>query len=107
VTYHRVIGGVLLYLRIAMIFVVLYAFVGLLFPNTFKGLSIDDAPNFTANLIYYSYGDIVPMHPIARSLSISTPSSASSIRRLCRRGFSPWSSNAAPKSARTAGSGGA
>jgi hypothetical protein len=65
VTYHRVIGGVLLYLTIAMIFVVLYAFVGLLFPNAFKGLSIDDAPNFTANL---SYGDIVPMHPIARSL---------------------------------------
>jgi hypothetical protein len=47
VTYHRVIGGVLLYLTIAMIFVALHAFVGLLFPNAFKGLSIDDPPNFT------------------------------------------------------------
>jgi Ion channel len=77
VTYHRVIGAVLLYMTIAMIFVALYAFVGLLFPDAFKGLSIDDAPTLTANLIYYSfvtltstgYGDIVPVHPIARSLA--------------------------------------
>jgi hypothetical protein len=77
VTYHRVIGAVLLYLTIAMIFVALYAFVGLLFPDAFKGLPIRDTPNFTSNLIYFSfvtltstgYGDILPMHPFARSLA--------------------------------------
>jgi hypothetical protein len=78
VTYHRVIGAVLLYLTIAMIFVALYAFVGLLFPDdAFKGISIRDDPTVTANLIYFSfvtltstgYGDIVPIHPIARSLA--------------------------------------
>ncbi len=77
VTYHRVIGAVLLYLTIAMIFVALYAFVGLLFSDAFNGLSIRDTPTLTANLIYFSfvtmtstgYGDIVPMHPIARSLA--------------------------------------
>src|ERR1700676_1461501 len=76
VTYHRVIGAVLLYLTIAMIFAALYAFVGLFFPNAFKGLPISDTPRLTANLIYFSfvtltstgYGDIVPVHPIARSL---------------------------------------
>jgi hypothetical protein len=77
VTYHRVIGAVLLYLTIAMIFAALYAFVGLCFPNAFKGLPISDTPRLTANLIYFSfvtltstgYGDIVPVHPIARSLA--------------------------------------
>jgi hypothetical protein len=77
VTYHRVIGAILLYLTIAMIFVALYAFVGLIFPDAFRGLSVSDTPNLTANLIYFSfvtltstgYGDIVPMHPIARSLA--------------------------------------
>ena len=77
VTYHRVIGAVLLYLTIAMIFVALYAFVGLLFPDAFRGLPIRDTPNFTSNLIYFSfvtltstgYGDILPMHPFARSLA--------------------------------------
>ena len=76
-TYHRVIGAVLLYLTIAMIFVALYAFFGLLFPDAFEGLPIRDTPKLTANLIYFSfvtmtstgYGDIVPIHPIARSLA--------------------------------------
>jgi hypothetical protein len=77
VTYHRVIGAVLLYMTIAMMFVALYAFVGLFFPDAFRGLSIRDSPTLPANLIYFSfvtmtstgYGDIVPIHPIARSLS--------------------------------------
>jgi Ion channel len=49
-----------------------------LFPDdAFKGISIRDDPTVTANLIYFSfvtltstgYGDIVPIHPIARSLA--------------------------------------
>jgi len=77
VTYHRVVGAVLLYMTIAMVFVALYAFVGLFFPDAFRGLSILDTPTLPANLIYFSfvtltstgYGDIVPVHPIARSLT--------------------------------------
>jgi hypothetical protein len=77
VTYHRVVGAILLYLTIAMIFVALYAFVGLFFPDAFNGLSVSDTSRLTDNLIYFSfvtltstgYGDIVPMHPIARSLA--------------------------------------
>jgi hypothetical protein len=77
VTYHRVVGAILLYLTTAMIFVALYAFVGLFFPGAFDGLSVSDTPRLTDNLIYFSfvtltstgYGDIVPIHPIARSLA--------------------------------------
>jgi hypothetical protein len=49
----------------------------LFFPEAFDGLSISDTPRLTANLIYFTFvtltstghGDIVPMHPIARSLA--------------------------------------
>jgi Ion channel len=76
VNYHRVIGAVLLYLLIALTFVALFAFVGLLIPNAFSGIALQDSPALTSNLIYFSfvtltstgYGDIVPMHPVARSL---------------------------------------
>jgi len=76
INYHRVIGAVLLYLLIALAFVALFAFVGLLIPNAFSGIALQDSPALTSNLIYFSfvtltstgYGDIVPMHPIARSL---------------------------------------
>jgi len=77
VTYHRVVGAVLLYLTIAMLFIGLYSFIGLLFPDAFKGLSIEDNAKLPADLIYFSfvtmtstgYGDILPVHPIARSLA--------------------------------------
>jgi len=76
ITYHRVIGAVLLYLTIAVIFVALYTFVGLLTSNAFSGLSLVDSPALASNLIYFSfvtltsvgYGDIVPVHPVARSI---------------------------------------
>ena len=80
VTFHRIIGAVLLYLNIGLIFVGLFYFVALLEPDAFKGLdplrgngSID-----VGNLIYFSFvtltttgfGDIAPVHAYARSLSI-------------------------------------
>lgn len=77
VTYHRVNGAVLLYLTIGLTFVALFTFVGLLAPNAFAGLTFEDTPELASNLIYFSfatltttgYGDITPVHPIARSLS--------------------------------------
>jgi hypothetical protein len=76
VTYHHIMGAVLLYLTIAVTFVALFAFVGSLLPNAFSGMSMQDTPALASNLIYFSfvtltttgYGDVFPLHPIARSL---------------------------------------
>lgn len=78
VTHHRVIGAVLLYLTIGNIFVGLYGMVGLLAPQAFSGLSFSEAATLlVSDLIYFSFvtltsvgfGDILPVHPLARSLS--------------------------------------
>ncbi len=76
VNYHRIVGAVLLYLLIAIIFASLFVFVDLIFPQAFSGLTVADTPGLASNLIYFSlvtltstgYGDIFPVHPIARSL---------------------------------------
>ncbi|QPF86728.1 ion transporter [Bradyrhizobium genosp. L] len=76
VTYHRVIGAVLLYLTVAVIFSALYTFVGTLVPSAFAGMKVEDSPKLASQLIYFSfatltttgYGDVAPLHPIARSL---------------------------------------
>src|ERR1700761_3694297 len=76
VTYHRVVGAVLLYLTIAIIFAAFFTFLGTLDPKAFVGLSIQDSPKLATQLIYFSfttltttgYGDVSPVHPIARSL---------------------------------------
>jgi hypothetical protein len=78
VNYHRVIGAVLLYLNIGVVFAALFCFVALLVPNAFNGLGpLHDNLAVASNLIYFSfvtlttigYGDIVPLHPFARGLS--------------------------------------
>jgi len=76
VTYHRIVGAILLYLAIAVTFVAVFTLVNLLAPNAFSGLSLEDSPALASKLIYFSfvtltstgYGDIVPVHPLARSL---------------------------------------
>ena len=76
INYHRIIGAVLLYMLIAMAFVSLFTLVGLSTPKAFSGLAIEDNKKMASNLIYFSfvtlttvgYGDIVPVHPVARSL---------------------------------------
>jgi hypothetical protein len=76
VTYHRIVGAILLYLLIAVIFATLFTFVGLSFPDAFKGITFEDRPGLANSVVYLSfvtltstgYGDIVPIHPIARSL---------------------------------------
>jgi hypothetical protein len=78
VTFHRVMGAVLLYLNIGLIFVALFCFVALRIPNAFTGLGpLQDNLALAGNLIYFSfvtltsvgYGDIVPLHPYARGLA--------------------------------------
>jgi hypothetical protein len=76
ITYHRIVGAILLYLLIAVVFATLFAFVGLTIPDAFKGIAFEDDSALASSLFYLSfvtltstgYGDIVPMHPVARSL---------------------------------------
>ena len=76
INYHRIIGAVLLYMLIAMAFVQFFTLVGLSVPKAFIGLVLEDDKKMVSSLIYFSfatltttgYGDIVPLHPVARSL---------------------------------------
>jgi hypothetical protein len=76
VNYHRIVGAILVYLSIATTFVALYTFIGLLIPKAFSGMLFEDSPALASNVIYFSfvtltstgYGDIFPVHPVARSL---------------------------------------
>ncbi len=76
ITYHRIVGAILLYLLIAVAFATLFMFVGLSTPDAFKGIAFQDDAALASSLFYLSfvtltstgYGDIVPVHPLARSL---------------------------------------
>ncbi len=78
ITHHRVQGAVVLYLNFALIFSVLYHLMVDLMPGSFIGIARNgDEPHITSQMIYYSFtvltttgfGDIVPVHPFARSLT--------------------------------------
>lgn len=76
ITYHRIVGAVLLYLLIALAFMMLFSFVGLSFDGAFHGMTFEYDSALASRLLYLSfvtltstgYGDIVPIHPLARSL---------------------------------------
>ena len=76
VTYHRIVGAILLYLLIAVAFATLFLFVGLSHQGAIKGITFDDDHSVASELFYLSfvtltstgYGDIIPVHPFARSL---------------------------------------
>jgi hypothetical protein len=78
ITYHRIVGAILLYLIMGLIFVALYGFVALAAPKAFTNLpELHGDFAVAGNLIYFSfttltttgYGDIAPLHPYARSLA--------------------------------------
>jgi len=78
VNLHRIVGAILLYLDIGLIFVALFCFIALIEPGAFAGLQpLSDNLAVAGNLIYFSfvtltsvgYGDIVPLHPFARGLA--------------------------------------
>lgn len=76
VSHHRIVGAVLLYILVALIFVALFVMLGVCQPGAFSNLAFDDSSGLASRLIYFScmtlttvgYGDIVPIHPLARSL---------------------------------------
>jgi len=76
VTYHRIMGAVLLYLAVGMTFVALYTFIGLLDANALSGITVTESPKLASEMIYFSFGaltgagsDISALSPVARSLS--------------------------------------
>jgi len=76
VTYHRVVGAVLLYLAIGLAFAALFAFIGAASASAFSGFVVKDSASLADTMIYFSFGaltgigsgDIMAMHPMARSL---------------------------------------
>jgi Ion channel len=72
---------------------------GLVVTHSLSGVSVAEAPKLLSDLIYFSfsmlttvgYGDIVPVHPIARCLtSVELIIGQLSTLLLCGRGLSPW-----------------
>jgi hypothetical protein len=76
ISYHRIIGAILVYLSVAVTFAALFAIVGLMVPGAFSGMVLEDNPALASNVIYFSfvtltstgYGDVFPVHPVARSM---------------------------------------
>ena len=78
ITAHRVRGAIVLYLNFALMFTAAYRLIVELAPDAFRNL--DPAANdltATSTMVYFSfttltstgYGDILPIHPFARSLA--------------------------------------
>ena len=76
VTAHRIMGAVILYLSIALVFANAYRTCALLLHGSFSGLNMDQA-HFVGNTLYFSlstltttgFGDIAPLHPLVRSIA--------------------------------------
>ena len=75
---HRIIGAVVLYLNFALLFEALFRMISELYPGAFNGLPPStDRIRSISDLMYLSmttlttvgYGDISPVHPLARSLA--------------------------------------
>jgi hypothetical protein len=70
------VKAVLRKLVIALLFGTLFMFVGLSSPDAFRGIAFEDNAALANSVFYLSfvtltstgYGDIVPVHPIARTL---------------------------------------
>jgi hypothetical protein len=77
VTHHRIQGAIAVLLLIGLVWAHAYELLHLIHPEAFSG-AVGNAPG-ALTWIYYSfvtlttmgYGDITPVHPIARSLAIS------------------------------------
>ena len=78
VTHHRIQGAVVLYLSIALAFTALYEILLALSPGAIAGIAPRGGYAVLGRaLVYYSlstltstgYGDLLPIHPLARSLS--------------------------------------
>ncbi len=78
ITYHRIRGAIVLYLNIALMFTAAYRLLAELAPGAFQpALPLDNEAAAVSTTLYFSfttltstgYGDILPVHPFARSLA--------------------------------------
>jgi hypothetical protein len=75
VSVHRIMGAVILYLSIGLVFANVYRACAILLPAPFRGLT--SGSHFLSESLYFSlttltttgYGDITPLHPFVRSLA--------------------------------------
>jgi hypothetical protein len=76
VSAHRIMGAVILYLSIALVFANAYRACALLLHGSFSGLDMAQG-HFAGNTLYFSlstltttgFGDIAPLHPLVRSIA--------------------------------------
>lgn len=76
VTYHRVVGAILLYLALGLAFCAIFAFIGAASEDAFSGFIVKDRASLADTMVYFSFGaltgigsgDITALHPVARSL---------------------------------------
>jgi hypothetical protein len=76
VSAHRIMGAVILYLSIALVFANAYRACALLLHGAFSGLDMGQG-HFVGNTLYFSlstltttgFGDIAPLHPLVRSIA--------------------------------------
>jgi Ion channel len=78
INHYRVQGAIVLYLNFAMMFGALYRLLAEIYPNAFRGLTGGTHdPGFVDTMTYFSFsvltsasfGDIFPLHPLARCLA--------------------------------------
>jgi len=78
VTPHRVIGAIVVYLNFGLFFTTAYRLLWDLDPTSLSGIPSETEHLHAAGMILYfsfvtlttvGYGDIVPLHPLARSLA--------------------------------------
>ena len=75
-THHRILGAIVMYLSMGMAFTSLYLWVAEALPAAFTHLPTDSF-DLRETLTYFSFstlttgsfGDIIPVHPVARSLA--------------------------------------
>jgi hypothetical protein len=76
ITYHKLLGAVVVYLNFSLIFIYVYGFIAVFVPGAFTNISTDSDARF-GEMIYFSlttltttgYGDIVATHPMGRSMA--------------------------------------
>ena len=78
ITLHRVIGALVLYLNLGLAFATMYRLLCDILPGALQGIEVGAGETETFGaLVYFSlvtltatgYGDVLPLHPIARSLT--------------------------------------
>jgi len=78
ITYHRVMGAILLYLAMGLAFAALFGLIGVASDTAFSGFVVKDSRNLWDTMIYFSFGvltgigsgDMTALHPMVRSLTL-------------------------------------